>query len=75
MTSGGIRVDVGNVSNVIDSGDAANYYGYGVGMTGFVDNSTGMGLPAQGFGTQASVGRRSTVQIAHKHCQAALFGW
>ena len=53
VTSGGIRVDVGNVSNVIDSGDAANYYGYGVGMTGFVDNSTGMGLPAQGFGTQA----------------------
>ena len=53
VTSGSFRLDVGNVSNVADSGDAVNIYGYGVGMTGFVDNSSGQGMPASGFGTSA----------------------
>lgn len=51
VTSGSFRLDVGNVSNVADSGDAVNIYGYGVGMTGFADNSSGQGMPASGFGT------------------------
>ena len=37
VSTGGFRLDVGNVSDVIDSGDAVNYYGYGVGFTGGIE--------------------------------------
>ena len=48
----GLRVDVGHVSDVIDSGDVVNYYGYGVGMTGFLEQSSGFGLATVGgFGS------------------------
>ncbi len=51
VSSGGFRLDVGNVSDVIDSGDVVNYYGYGVGFTAFLEhNATVSGIPAGGFG-------------------------
>lgn len=50
VTAGGFRLDVGNTSDVIDSGDVVNYYGYGVGLTSFIEQSSGFGLPASGFG-------------------------
>lgn len=50
VSSGGLRVDVGHVSDVVDSGDVVNYYGYGVGLTSFAEQSSGHGLPASGFG-------------------------
>ncbi|MEP1355589.1 MAG: porin [Tateyamaria sp.] len=53
VTSGGFRLDVGHVSDVLDSGDVLNYYGYGVGLTSFVEQSSAWGLPASGFGTSA----------------------
>jgi outer membrane protein OmpU len=37
VSTGGFRLDVGNVSDVVDSGDAVNYYGYGVGFTGGIE--------------------------------------
>ena len=53
VSTGGFRLDVGHVSDVIDSGDVVNYYGYGVGLTSFIEQSSGHGLPAFGFGTSA----------------------
>lgn len=51
VSSGGLRLDVGNVSDVIDSGDVVNYYGYGVGFTSFLEyNQPVSGIPAGGFG-------------------------
>ncbi len=52
VTSGGFRLDVGHVSDVIDSGDVVNYYGYGVGLTSFAEQSSAFNnVPASGFGT------------------------
>lgn len=51
VSTGGFRLDVGHVSDVIDSGDVVNYYGYGVGLTSFAEQSSNFGLPASGFGT------------------------
>mmetsp|Transcript_116 Transcript_116/g.339 ORF Transcript_116/g.339 Transcript_116/m.339 type:complete len:301 (-) Transcript_116:1360-2262(-) len=53
VSSGGFRLDVGHVSDVIDSGDVVDYYGYGVGLTSFAEQSSGFGLPVGGFGTSA----------------------
>ena len=51
MTLGGFRLDVGDVSDVIDSGDVVNYFGYGVGLTSFAEQSSAFnGIPASGFG-------------------------
>ncbi|WP_299683860.1 porin [uncultured Tateyamaria sp.] len=51
VSTGGFRLDVGNVSDVIDSGDVVNYYGYGVGLTSFAEQSSAFnGIPASGFG-------------------------
>ena len=52
VTAGGFRLDIGSVSDVIDSGDVLNYYGYGVGLTSFVEQVNGFGLPQNGFGTK-----------------------
>lgn len=51
VSTGGFRLDVGHVSDVLDSGDVVNYYGYGVGLTSFGEQSSNFGLPASGFGT------------------------
>ncbi|MEO9516730.1 MAG: porin [Paracoccaceae bacterium] len=52
VSSGGFRLDVGNVSDVIDSGDVVNYYGFGIGFTAFLEhNGTVSGIPAGGFGS------------------------
>ena len=53
VTSGGFRLDVGHVSDVLDSGDVLDYYGYGIGLTSFLDQSSNFSLPASGFGTSA----------------------
>ena len=51
VSAGGFRLDVGNVSDVIDSGDVVDYYGYGVGFTAFLEyNAPVSGIPAGGFG-------------------------
>ena len=39
VSYGGLRVDVGNVSDVLDSGDQVNYYGYGIGFTSFLEQT------------------------------------
>ena len=50
VTAGGFRLDVGSVSDVLDSGDVVDYFGYGIGLTATIEQSTGFGLPASGFG-------------------------
>lgn len=50
VSFGGLRVDVGNVSNVLDSGDQVDYYGYGVGFTSFLEHNATFNGPATGFG-------------------------
>ena len=53
VSTGGFRLDVGNVSDVIDSGDVVNYYGFGVGLTAFAEQSSAFnGIPASGFGVE-----------------------
>ncbi|MEM8655396.1 MAG: porin [Pseudomonadota bacterium] len=51
VSTGGFRLDVGHVSDVLDSGDVVDYYGFGVGLTSSIEQSTSFGLPASGFGT------------------------
>ncbi|WP_299966561.1 porin [uncultured Roseobacter sp.] len=52
VESGGFRLDVGNTSDVLDSGDVIDYFGNtGVGLTDFGEISSGFGLPVSGFGT------------------------
>ena len=53
VTAEGFRLDVGNVSDVLDSGDVVDYYGYGIGLTYFLEASSGFTLPASGFGTSS----------------------
>ena len=55
VQSGGFRLDVGNTSDVIDSGDVVDYYGFGVGLTAFLEQSSAFGLPASGFGNGGNV--------------------
>ena len=46
----GLRVDVGNVSDAFDSGDVVDLYGYGVGLTSFIEqNATSQGITNSGF--------------------------
>ena len=40
VSYGGLRVDVGNVSDVFDSGDQVDLYGYGVGLTALVEQNS-----------------------------------
>ncbi len=64
VSTGGFRLDVGNVSDVIDSGDVINYFGYGVGFTSFLEqNANSVGIPASGFssGSQES----STIKLRY----------
>lgn len=49
VSYGGLRVDVGNVSNVLDSGDQVDYFGYGVGFTAFLEHNANFNGPATGF--------------------------
>jgi len=52
-TFGGFRLDVGDVSNVLDSGDVVDYFGYGVGLTSFLEQANTFSNTAVGFGVQA----------------------
>ena len=59
VSTGGFRLDVGNVSDVIDSGDVVNFYGFGVGLTSFAEQSSGYNLGFVDSGnatTEASTG-------------------
>ncbi|MCA2006243.1 porin [Tritonibacter mobilis] len=49
VSYGGLRVDVGNVSNVMDSGDQVDLFGYGVGFTSFLEHNANFGAPTVGF--------------------------
>lgn len=40
VSYGGLRVDVGNVSDVFDSGDQVDYFGYGIGFTAFIEHNS-----------------------------------
>ncbi|MBO6895763.1 MAG: porin [Shimia sp.] len=54
VSTGGFRLDVGNVSDVFDSGDVINWGGYGVGYTGFLDQAANFtGFNKAGFGNSA----------------------
>ena len=55
VSAGGFRLDVGNTSDVIDSGDVIDYYGYGVGLTSFLEQSSAFGLPASGISGSSAV--------------------
>ncbi|MEL6807863.1 MAG: porin [Pseudomonadota bacterium] len=58
VSTGGFRLDVGHVSDVIDSGDVVDYYGYGVGLTSFAEQSSAFnGIPASGFGVSGDDAR------------------
>lgn len=50
VSFGGLRVDVGNVSNVLDSGDQVDYFGYGIGFSYFLETDSNFNGPATGFG-------------------------
>ncbi|MEM6886773.1 MAG: porin [Pseudomonadota bacterium] len=54
VEAGGLRLDVGNTSDVIDSGDVLDYFGPSAGLTDFGEISSNFGLPASGFGTSGS---------------------
>ena len=49
ISSGGFRLDVGNVSDVLDSGDVVNYYGSGIGLTSFLEYNAGLTSGANAF--------------------------
>ncbi|WP_147109531.1 porin [Tateyamaria sp. syn59] len=52
VSTGAWRLDVGHVSDVVDSGDVLDFFGYEIGVEDFIGNSTGAaGIPASGFGT------------------------
>ncbi|MEM9575461.1 MAG: porin [Pseudomonadota bacterium] len=57
VEAGGFRLDVGNTSDVLDSGDVVDFYGYGVGLTSFLEQSSGWGgqIPASGIAGSAQV--------------------
>jgi len=50
VSTGGFRLDLGNTSDVIDSGDVVDYFGYGVGLTSFIEQSNNGDLDLVGFG-------------------------
>ncbi|WP_436398480.1 porin [Roseobacter sp. S98] len=64
VQAGGFRLDVGNTSDVIDSGDVVNYYGFGVGLTSFLEQSSGFSLPASGIGDE--IEEAPTVKLRYK---------
>ncbi|MEP5195147.1 MAG: porin, partial [Roseobacter sp.] len=49
VQAGGFRLDVGNTSDVLDSGDVVDYFGFGVGLTSFLEQSSGFALPVSGI--------------------------
>ncbi|WP_282077319.1 porin [Epibacterium ulvae] len=50
VSTGGFRLDLGNTSDVIDSGDVVDFFGYGVGLTSFIEQSSNGDLDLVGFG-------------------------
>ncbi|CRL12534.1 porin [Rhodobacteraceae bacterium R_SAG1] len=63
VSYGGFRLDVGNVSDVIDSGDVVDYYGYGIGLTSFLEQSSNGALSLTGFGAGAQ--DQTTIKIRY----------
>ncbi len=60
---GGFRLDAGNTSDVLDSGDVVDFFGNGVGLTAFVEQSDAFGGDANGFGSGAN--DRNTVKARY----------
>lgn len=61
VSTGGLRVDIGHVSDVFDSGDVISWGGNGVGYTGFLDQAANFtGFRKSGFGN----GERSNAVAA-----------
>ncbi|MQQ08136.1 porin [Epibacterium sp. SM1979] len=53
VSAGGFRLDVGNVSDVFDSGDVIDIFGHGIGLTDLVETNNAFGsngIDEQGFG-------------------------
>ena len=75
VETGGFRLDVGNTSDVIDSGDVIDYYGFGVGLTSFIEQSSafgddgdvagfeGLSLPIGGF--SAGDNDKTTIKLRY----------
>jgi outer membrane protein OmpU len=63
VSYGGFRLDVGNVSDVIDSGDVVDYYGYGIGLTSFLEQSSNGALSLTGFGAGSQ--DQTTIKIRY----------
>ncbi len=65
VTAGGFRLDVGHVSDVLDSGDVVKLNGIGVGLTGFIEtNDAATGFDKNGFG--ADEVKRQKVKARYK---------
>ena len=54
VSTGGFRLDVGHVSNVVDSGDVVDYFGYGVGLTSSIEQANAFSTANFGFGSSGS---------------------
>ena len=67
VSAGGFRLDVGHVSDVLDSGDVVDVFGPGIGLTALIEseNTFNDAIDANGFGegdiTQQTVKVRYTV--------------
>ena len=65
ISSGGFRLDVGNVSDVLDSGDVVNFFGDGVGLTSFLEyNAAFDGFDAVG-GFSAGNPDKTTIKLRY----------
>lgn len=78
VESGGFRLDVGNTSDVIDSGDVVDYYGFGIGLTSFIEHNSafydggdeagfeGLTLPIGGFGAaDEGTSKATTIKLRY----------
>ncbi|MEP2530279.1 porin [Shimia sp.] len=64
VSTGGLRLDVGHVSDVFDSGDVLNWGGYGVGYTSFLEQSSNFSsFDKKGFG--AGTTTQQTVKLRY----------
>ncbi len=65
VSTGGFRLDVGHVSDVLDSGDVLDYYGNGVGLTYFLEAPENFaGFDANGFGNDSDIQQKVKVRYS-----------
>ncbi len=66
VSTGGFRLDVGNVSDVFDSGDVIDIFGHGIGLTDLVETNNAFGdngIDEQGFGEDSI--RQNVVKVRY----------